>query len=528
MGERTESCKLRIYKIRGAESAAVAAEEEMNQRVNVSTDNSVLPEFPRSPHVRFNPSGKDSRPHQAEVSEKIVEEELRNLTVVRIAGDNSLELLEQMKATPIGRFYAKHLKPYPLCRRLFACLVHNVYLVATFHFANTFGRDKKLRRWRPLKSLNALVKAHHLSAEQLTPATQSSTALPRVFPVQDSDCLRSEERLYRFPGVYVATISQGTIYGGTNMNLVGEEVICHDLQDFKRDSTAEELHGRLKIDCHRQRARWLSHDLAPVHIPEAATFIDACAHNYAHWLTEVLPRIAVFCAADAFRDVPLVVNAGLHENIMESLRAVVGSERLVFTLPTERAVQVDTLYVTSVAGYVPFERRRRSNASHVHGLFSQPCLELIREKAFAAVRPLPSESWPEKVFLRRNSTTRGILNIAELETLLVDRGYVAVSPETLSFSQQIQLFSSVKEIIAPTGAAIANAIFCQPDAKICVLMAKHPDMIYRYWLNMLSPLQVDVSYVLGKQTRNLDLGIHADFVIAPDDMQSLLTAWEAA
>lgn len=69
-------------------------------------------------------------------------------------------------------------------------------------------------------------------------------------------------------------------------------------------------------------------DRKPEHISSAASFIDSCADNYAHRLTEVLPRIAAFCSSDKYRDVPLLVDAGLHENIITSLKIVAGPSGL--------------------------------------------------------------------------------------------------------------------------------------------------------------------------------------------------------
>jgi hypothetical protein len=57
-------------------------------------------------------------------------------------------------------------------------------------------------------------------------------------------------------------------------------------------------------------------------------------------------------------------------------------------------------------------------------------------------------------------------------------------------------------------------------------MGKHEDMIYRYWNNLLSPLGIAVSYVLGDIVENIDLGIHGDFAIDSDCIIDLLEAFE--
>jgi len=268
----------------------------------------------------------------------------------------------------------------------------------------------------------------------------------------------------------------------------------------------------------------LLYDEGPEPIPVAATFIDACAANYAHWITEVLPRVVLFCAEERFNSVPIVVNDGLHKNIMESLFLLAGSDREIITLPIGRALVVDELYFTSTAGYVPFERRTNKLSGHSHGVFSPLAFNMLRNQLNGMGQNTEHQAWPEKILLRRNSGTRKVTNAAELEKLLVARGYVIAEPEKLTFLQQIQLFKNAKEIVAPTGAALSNAIFCMPGTQVTVLMAKHEDMIYKYWFNMLAPLQIRIFYVLGNIVKNKDLGIHGDFFVNASDLIDLLEA----
>jgi capsular polysaccharide biosynthesis protein len=434
------------------------------------------------------------------------------------------DILSQLQASGLGKFYVHHLKQYPFVHGSAIWMWRNLYPVYVNHFAVHF-RHIKAWRWLHLTKLSEFAKTREIPSFQVTDAALVETPVPTVFPVCDQDYLASPHDCYNFPPIYVAKISDGMVYGGTNLVLTKDEVICHDLYDFERDYTSEELHGRSLIGPGKGRIRWLVRDGSPECLPAAAAFVDACASNYAHWLTEVLPRIAVFCAEEQFKGIPIVVNDDLHKNIMESLSLVVGAEREIVTLPIGRALQVDALYLTSVAGYVPFDRRNNKLDGHSHGLFSPPAFELIRRQVASFVGKLPEQYWPEKIYLRRNSGVRKLANAVELEKLLVAQGYEIVEVERFTFLQQVQLFENAKEIISPTGAAISNAIFCKPGTRLGILMAKHENMIYRYWLNMLAPLHIDIAYVLGAVIENHDLGIHADFSVDGSNVIELLKSW---
>lgn len=432
-----------------------------------------------------------------------------------------IDILTRLQKTWLGILYRSHLKQYVVVHWVVQWIWRNTFHIYIYLSVWTVERQKL-----PLTKLSEFAKKSGIPTYKLADAALVETPQPKVFPVSDQSYLVAPHDRYTFPEIFVATINNAITYGGTNLILADGEVVCHDLYDFERDYTSEELHGRTLIDPKSRRIRWLFRDKTPEPIPVAATFVDACASNYAHWMTEVLSRVALFCAEERFKDVPIVVNEGLHQNIMESLFLVAGADREIITLPIGRALAVNKLYLTSVAGYVPFERRNKKLSGHSHGIFSPRAFEILRKHLTALAQKTEEKVWPEKIFLRRNSGARKITNTAELEKLLFAQGYVIVEPENLTFLQQIQLFNHAKEIVSPTGAALSNAIVCKPGVQVAVLMSKHKDMIYRYWSNLLSPFEIRVSYALGSIVENQDLGIHGDFAIDADCMNDLLEGFE--
>ncbi|WP_172597675.1 glycosyltransferase family 61 protein [Sulfuriflexus mobilis] len=419
-----------------------------------------------------------------------------------------------------GRLYRNHLKKYSVARRVAKWFWQNGYPIYLNWVARIFWR--KAEKWRRLIKLSDFTRENKILSHKLVDSMLVEEQEPKVFPDSDKNHLAVSDVRYTYPEIFVATIKNAMTCGGSNLILADDGVICHDLFDCSRDCTSEELHGHALMNAQSSRIRWLLHDKAPESIPVAATFVDACASNYAHWMTEVLPRLALFCAEERFKDIPIVVNEGLHENIMESLFLVTGPKRDIITLPIGRALAVDELYLTSVAGYVPFGRRTNELSGHSHGVFSPRAFEILRTVLNAPIQMTEEEAWPEKIFLRRSSGVRKVTNATEIERLLVAQGYVIVEPEKLTFLEQIKLFNNAKEIISSTGAALANAIVCKPGTQVAVLMGKHENMIYRYWYNMLAPIQIKVSYVLGNIIENRDLGIHGDFAIDVACLSDLL------
>lgn len=450
----------------------------------------------------------------AEVSELLPTAIIRKVEQATAAPD----LLVRIKRSWIGHFYQSHLKQSPLVRRSIFWLWRNAYPIYANHITIHLG-TRTAKRWRPLVKLGDYVKTSNFPTIKVFDAERVVTPGPDVFPFVDQAYLVAPHDHYIFPPVYITQIPDAVVYGGSNLVFAHDAVFYHDLYDFERDYTSEELHGRHVIDAKKKRMRLSRHDAVPQKIAVAAAFVDACAPNYAHWMTEVLPRIATFCSVEQFAKIPIIVDDGLHRNIMESLAVVVGTGREIITVPVGRAISVDRLYITSVTGYVPFDRRDAELTGHSHGLFSPLALDLLKKRVLPIAKTIQMQDWPRKVYLRRTSRGRTIINEEELEKVLINHGYVVITPENLGFLQQVALFENAEKIISATGAAIANTIFCKPGARICILIAKHKNMAYWYWINILSSIGIAADHVLGDIKGDPSKGVHGDFHI---DIKNLI------
>ena len=419
----------------------------------------------------------------------------------------------RFKGSWIGRYYADHLKQIPLIRRLVILLWRTsfpVYCHIVARCSMGFAAP-----WRPLVKLADFVEASSIPTIKVFDAVRVDTPPPKVIPAEDQAYLVPPHEYYEFPPIYVAQLSDAQVNGGTNLVFMEETVICHDLYDFERDYTSEELHGRHVIDAKKKRIRRLKSDVMPEQVPVAAAFLDACAPNYAHWMTEVLPRIAAFCSIELYANVPIIVDDALHPNIIESLALVAGNAREIIVLPIGRAVSVGVLYCTSVTGYVPFERRNATLSGHSHGLFCPLALELLKKRLLIVLNEMQCQDFPKKVYLRRVSGGRKITNGAEVEEILVNNGYAIVEPEKLTFLQQVALFGNLEELVAPSGAALANQIFVPVEARVHILIGKYDGTSYWYWQNMACASGGQVFYSLGELSDRRS-AIHSDFVINPE------------
>ena len=477
-----------------------------------------IEEFIESRVIRvFSPEAKPF-----EVVVEAVASDINHISLANITDQQAnVDVLTDLKRTMLGRFYLNNIKTRPRLRMFALALWKKICPLYFFVKKTNLFSD-----WYPLEKFSEYVRRKSVESCELIEKCEIKVARPVVFPETKSAEVTVSAATREFPPVYVARIERGRVVGGTNLVRGEGSVICHDLYDFKRDYTSEEMHGRNRLSLNKKKVamRVLGRDAT--HLDVAATFVDAVSVNYAHWVTEVLPRILAFCTDEKFSDVPVIVNDGLHENIMESLFLAAGRKRQIITLPVCKQISVDNLYVTSVAGYVPFEPRGKRKLGDSDGIFSAFALERLRHYMHKYVIDIGNISWPEKVYLRRHSGARNIINADEVERAMVDRGYEVVDCATLTFLQQVCLFAHANVVVGASGAAFANAVFSKPGTRACIIISSHVDMVYGYWCNVLSPIGIKVNYLLGEIGENQDYGVHSDFSVDMQALEDMLRALE--
>lgn len=357
--------------------------------------------------------------------------------------------------------------------------------------------------------------------------SRSSIADPIVVPSQFVKRFLPSQQDIVFPPKKLYSIRNAIITGGTNMIQSDGTLICHDLYDFKNDYTSEEMHGRLYFNKTFDKARVRNAFARKVPFLEtAAVFTDSHSQNYAHWLTEVLPRINLFSDIREYDSTSIVVDEKLHKNILESLFLLAGEDRKIVFLGTGRGIAVRNALVVSPSSYTPFGNRglNSKNPSILNSsIFCSTSIALCVNKIKNKIKNNDSAiKYPPKIYLKRTLRARGLINAKEVEKELTSRGYVAIEPDSLSFSEQVALFNSVTHCIAPTGAGLANGIFCKPGTKVGIIFNMAKGAAYSYWTNMLSPIGVKIYYVASPT----EGWLHADYESPIQAVRQLINEME--
>ncbi len=227
--------------------------------------------------------------------------------------------------------------------------------------------------------------------------------------------------------------------------------------------------------------------LAPPHyLPGRVAVLTAAKANiYFHWMTDLLPRLAILQAAGYDLDAidHFVVNGRGAAFQRESLARMGIPPAKIVESQQYPHVQAQQLLVPSLPG-------EPGNPTDWSADFLRRCLP-------------ESTSWPtpeRRLYVsRRTAQYRRVHNEAAVEDLLRAHGFEVVLPERLSLQQQIETFRSARLIVAPHGAALTNLLFCQPGTRVLEFFA--PTYVNACYYATCQLLALPYAYLIGEGVR---------------------------
>jgi capsular polysaccharide biosynthesis protein len=206
-----------------------------------------------------------------------------------------------------------------------------------------------------------------------------------------------------------------------------------------------------------------------------AVFTHEAAHNYFHWISEMLSRLAMLEMQGMEYDYLYVPQTTAHF-IPETLKLWGIDPKKIVTTPQNTCLQADQLIVPSMVSNVSF-------GGVVGSCYTQPHLiDYVKTKLLkAALQHQPSIILNPRVFIsRKDAPQRLIINEDAVFELFQAQGFERYELDKLCVTDQILLFHNAEVIVSPQGTGLANSIFCKPETKIIELFQCLNDATFWY------------------------------------------------
>ena len=181
------------------------------------------------------------------------------------------------------------------------------------------------------------------------------------------------------------------------------------------------------------------------------------ATNYFHWMFECLPRLRFLREANIRYD---WIYACHNQRFQREAFAHLG-------LPAEKIIDTAT---------TPFLHAERLVLPRRVDKFEAWIVPWLRETLLSLGQGASGAQQTRRIYIsRRQASSRGVANDAELLALLEAHGFTVVRLEEFSLAEQIALFRQAEAIVAPHGAGLTNLAFSEPGALVVELIAQGYD-----------------------------------------------------
>lgn len=277
------------------------------------------------------------------------------------------------------------------------------------------------------------------------------------------------------PEAYIAEIHDAVITGGHTQVLIEKNVVLwdeylHEEWDrFNFDQNEHIFTGnyRSALQCDFQKS-W-GEDII-----EGILLSGPGSNNYYHWLVDYLSRFWAIDQFPEYRDFPLIIDEGLHPNLIEALRYCNKSNRAIIPVEYGKRYFVRRLVIPSNLSFVAKNVKKGEISKSTDVGISPRALFFLRNRFKVNERIRNSEGGKKIYVTRKTAHYRVLLNETEIENLFRRHGFQIVAPEKITFHEQLELFAGAEIIAGPHGAGMTNIIFAPQTVKLLFLCQKFP------------------------------------------------------
>lgn len=323
------------------------------------------------------------------------------------------------------------------------------------------------------------------------------------------------------PHPYVATLENVILIPGSKILIDGEgNALSDELDAGFRTFALRPKRWDMELSdgpCLSFTALPLADEIIPVGIH----LMGEHEANYFHWMTEILPRIYLYLKLTREKEIQLLVSDGLNDNLYELLRTVCGSERAIKRLKPGLSYRASRLVYPSDVSRI-FDVYDRAPSLETTYLPVNLLGDMVQAMKMAI--GAGAGTGCKRVYVKRVSTYRALLNEAEIEDFLVGKGFLAVDPGKLSVREQVALFAQADIVVGPSGAAMTNMVWCHDQTRVLVLHSDHPFKKYPYWDALARVAGAQISYLSGPRANHVKglFEAHDDYRIQIDSIKHAL------
>lgn len=326
------------------------------------------------------------------------------------------------------------------------------------------------------------------------------------------------------PEIYIAEVNNAIITGGHTPIIVNNDIALFDeyLQLGSDRFDYSQYEHIISFDSDDAILLHFNSEIGPT-IDAGILLNGIYTDNYFHWLVEYLPRFWIIDQFPEYNNLPLIIPDSLHPNLLEALTMFNSRKRRLIPIRYGARYKINRLIIPSGMSYscpgLKVNHDDSFEPSYEESALSPVAIQYLRKKLVIEDR-ISDHSRKNRLYLSRKSVVhRKLLNEREIEELFKKYQFQVITPETGSFREQLDLFSSAEIIGGPEGAAMTNCVFAPSDA--IIISITNDERFYEF-SNIAHIIGQYFISICGKIIWDSKLKYHSHFVADLNEVENAI------
>lgn len=285
----------------------------------------------------------------------------------------------------------------------------------------------------------------------------------------------SSEKEYQFlsPSIYVAIMHNVMAIGATGLILAGDIALCDAIKYDKEHHINFRYGPIVKVEADRVQVK------VRRKVKEIECAINLCglaSFNYYHFTMEIISRLGYVNCFPDMESMPVLIDEDIKAYYqLEEFVRIMNPNREIIYVPKGGRIQVNLLIQPSMNTWMPINTVEK-NFHLSDNLIAQSGIMNIRAGVNQYIKPQTTK----KIYIsRKNCHAIRLVNEFEIIPIFEAAGFDIIYTESMSYIEQVKLFSSAKCVVAPTGASLTNVIYCHSGTVLgCIIPQEYNFCIY--------------------------------------------------
>ncbi|MGC3940417.1 glycosyltransferase 61 family protein [Roseobacter sp. EG26] len=332
-------------------------------------------------------------------------------------------------------------------------------------------------------------------------------------------CTRADLKVaVRVPDPYVADLHDVRIFARSNIIVTADGYALDETSTHPKYGEFV-LHTADNAVLGQREDKLLIEDGAfEMHNIDAGIMLSGTASNaFGHWLPEFLPKLQFLERHPEFRHLPLIVDADMPQSHFDYLTCIAPNDLL--KMPAGTGLHCQRLIYAPPPTFFPVHLKPHNIPQHEICPIAPATYRYLKRKVEEKLGVHP-QSGGKYYLTRRNMKWRRLRNDAEIAGLAGKYGFETVEIERLSFKEQVRLFQSATDIIAPNGSSMQGIIFSDPSVNLLVISQDFIANLAAFNAQ-IGALGYQSTFLCGPSVGDMELK-HSDYVVDPEQLERYL------